>query len=53
MARDDETPAELARFLDSLTAEQRDGLVSALRDPRTFLAEDFDDVIAILRGMSS
>ena len=42
---------ELARFLDSLTPDERASLVEVLRDPRTFLAEDMDDVLAILSNI--
>jgi len=39
---------ELARFLNSLTPDERASLVEVLRDPRTYLAEDMTDVLAIL-----
>jgi hypothetical protein len=42
---------ELARFLNSLTADERASLVEVLRDPRTFLAEDMTDVLAILNDI--
>ncbi len=41
----------LAKFLDSLTPDERASLVEVLRDPRTFLAEDMNDVLAILSDM--
>ena len=38
----------LASFIDKLTPDDREKLVSALKDSETYLAEDMDDVIAIL-----
>jgi hypothetical protein len=43
----------LARFMDRLSPEERDELVGVLRDSETFIAEDFNDVIAILRQISA
>lgn len=41
----------MARFIAELAPEERDGLLGVLRDSRTFLAEDLDDVLAILRTL--
>lgn len=43
--------AGLARFLEGLSPEEREGLSGALQDQRTFLAEDLADVMAILRQL--
>ncbi len=43
---------ELARFIDRLRPEERDELAGALRETHTYLAEDFTDVIAILRRLA-
>ena len=40
-------------FFNGLTPEQREGLTEALRDPLTFIAEDFEDVLAILRHLKA
>jgi hypothetical protein len=51
LASRDGVSTELARYLDGLSPEEREGLSGVLRDPRTFLAEDMDDVLAILRQL--
>ncbi len=51
MAQLDGVSPQFSQFFDKLTSEQREGLATVLRDPRTFLAEDLDDVIAILRQL--
>lgn len=51
LASYDGVSTELARFLDGLNPEEREGLTRVLRDPRTFLAEDMTDVLAILRQL--
>ena len=43
----------LAQFIDKLNPDDREKLVSALKDTETYLAEDMDDVIAILNKLSS
>jgi hypothetical protein len=53
MSQLDSVSPQFSEFFNKLTSEQRDGLVTVLRDPRTFLAEDLDDVIAILRQLDS
>ena len=42
----------LARFMAGLSPEERDELIGVLRDSQTYIAEDFNDVIAILRQIS-
>jgi hypothetical protein len=49
--KDEGVSSELARFLDRLSPEDRATLVELLRQPRTYLAEDMTDVLAILRGL--
>ena len=51
MAQPDRVSTDLSQFFDRLTSEQREGLATVLRDSRTYLAEDIDDVIAILRQL--
>ena len=41
----------MADILDALSADDRASLVAILRDTNTFLAEDIDDVIAILNEL--
>ncbi len=53
MTQMDGVSPEFSQFFDKLTSEQRDGLAAVLRDPRTYLAEDLDDVIAILRQLDN
>ena len=53
MAQVDGVSTEFSQFFNRLTTEQREGLVTVLRDPRTYLAEDLDDVIAILRQLDT
>ena len=43
----------MARLLASLPSDERDSLVEVLRDPRTFLAEDLGDVLAILNDIKT
>jgi len=43
----------LAKFFARLSPEDRESLTELLRQPRTYIAEDMRDVIAILRGMDS
>ena len=54
---DDSTPEGISpgmqAFFNTLSPEQREGLTEALRDPMTFIAEDFDDVLAILRHLKA
>jgi hypothetical protein len=41
----------LAEFLDRLSVEDRENLLSVLRDSRTYIAEDMTDVLAILQDL--
>ena len=38
-------------FMNSLGHEERQELAAALREPNTYLAEDMDDVLAILQTL--
>lgn len=38
-------------FMNSLGPQEREDLIAALREPNTFLAEDMDDVLAILQTL--
>lgn len=51
MAKADGISTDMAQFLDSLSPEDREGLLEVLRDSRTYLAEDMNDVIAILQDI--
>ena len=42
----------LSDFFDALSAEDRASLVGILRDTNTFLAEDMNDVMAILNEIN-
>jgi hypothetical protein len=53
MESPDRVSTGLAQFLDRLSPEEREGLSGVLQDPRTFLAEDMTDVLAILRQLRS
>ena len=54
---DDNAPEGISpgmlEFFNTLTPERREGLTEALRDPLTFIAEDFDDVLAILKHLKA
>ncbi len=41
----------LMRFFDGLGREERDELLEMLRDPKTFIAEDLDDLLAVLKHL--
>ncbi len=41
----------LMRFFDGLGPEERDDLLEMLRDPKTFIAEDLDDLLAVLKHL--
>lgn len=43
----------LTRFFEELSAEDRENLLDMLRDQHTFLAEDMNDVLAILRDLGA
>jgi len=46
--RDGKVSEGLMRFFDGLDREERDDLLEMLRDPKTFIAEDLDDLLAVL-----
>ncbi len=41
----------LMRFFDGLGQDERDELLEMLRDPKTFIAEDLDDLLAVLKHL--
>lgn len=49
--RSEGVSSELARVLNALGPEERKELTELLRQPNTFLAEDMDDLIAIIQGL--
>ena len=51
MAKTDGVSTDMSRFLDGLSPEEREGLLEVLKDSRTYLAEDMNDVIAILQDI--
>lgn len=53
MLQTDRLSPGLTRFISTLSEEDKDNLLHVLRDPRTFLAEDIDDVLAILQQLKT
>jgi hypothetical protein len=51
MATSDRMSQAMADFINRLSPEEKEGLLDVLRDSRTYLAEDMEDVIAILKDM--
>jgi hypothetical protein len=51
MATSDGMSQTLVDFINRLSPEEKEGLLDVLKDSRTYLAEDMDDVIAILKEM--
>jgi hypothetical protein len=49
--RTDRTSTGFAEFMNTLGPDERRELTAALREPNTFLAEDMDDVLAILQTL--
>ncbi len=43
----------LMRFMDGLSVNEREELRVILRDPKTFIAEDIDDLMAILSSLEN
>ena len=41
----------LMRFFDGLGPDEREELLEMLRDPKTFIAEDVDDLLAVLKHL--
>ena len=51
MAQSDKMSQAMVDFINRLSPEEREGLLDVLRDSRTYLAEDMQDVIAILNEL--
>jgi len=51
MATSDGMSQAMVDFINRLSPEDKEGLLDVLRDSRTYLAEDLDDVIAILKDI--
>lgn len=49
--RADGVSTDLAQLLQRLGPEERSELAALLRQPNTFIAEDMDDLLAILRDL--
>ena len=49
--RTDGVSTRLMRFIDGLSLREREVLADALRDPRTYIAEDLDDLLIIVRQL--
>ena len=49
--REGDMSTGLARFLARLTTKERDRLAEQLRQPRTYVAEDMVDLLAILKSL--
>ncbi len=49
--QEDRASTGFVEFMNSLPEQERQDLAAALREPNTFLAEDMDDVIAILQTL--
>ena len=49
--RTDRSSKGFLEFMNSLGPEERQELIAALREPNTYLAEDMDDVLAILQTL--
>lgn len=52
MTTSDGMSQAMADFINRLSPEEKEGLLEVLRDSRTYLAEDMDDVVAILKQMN-
>ncbi len=52
LAEDRVSPG-LAKLIARLSEEEKECLVGVLREPKTFIAEDMMDVLAILRQLQS
>ena len=40
-------------FFNGLDPDQREALTEALRDPNTYIAEDFEDLLAVLQHLKA
>jgi hypothetical protein len=49
--QDEKVSKGLMRFFDGLGPEEREELLEMLRDPKTFIAEDLDDLLAVLKHL--
>ena len=49
--QDEKVSKGLMRFFDGLGPEEREELLEMLRDPKTFIAEDVDDLLAVLKHL--
>ena len=49
--RNDRASTGFVDFMNALGPEERRELAAALREPNTFLAEDMEDVLAILQTL--
>jgi hypothetical protein len=52
MGTSNEMSQSLTDFINRLSPEEKEGLLDVLKDSRTYLAEDMDDVIAILKEIN-
>jgi len=52
MAASDGMSQAMTDFINRLSPEEKEGLLDVLKDSRTYLAEDMDDVIAILKEIN-
>ena len=52
-ARRDQVSDKMLRFLNSLDPKDRAELTEALRDPKTFIAEDLEDLLAVLKHIEA
>jgi len=53
MAASDGMSQGMTDFINRLSPEEKESLLDVLRDPRTYLAEDMTDVIAILKEINN
>ena len=44
---------EFAKFLNNLSPQEKESLIGVLKDPSTYLAEDMNDVLAILNQLQN
>jgi hypothetical protein len=51
--RRDEVATESLEFFNGLSMKERSELTDALRDPRTFFAQNFEDLLAVLKHIES
>lgn len=47
--RRDEVSTDLLQYFNGLSLQERGELTDALRDPRTYFAENFEDLLAVLK----